>query len=87
MVFSRAIHPEYKVSAFEPEQFNYDLLVRSTRKGKAQERIVAIRLAVGDCDGTIQLWENEHYHTDHRILTDQFREAAAPSGCNTDLAD
>ena len=25
MVFSRAIDPEYKVYAFEPEQFNYDL--------------------------------------------------------------
>jgi FkbM family methyltransferase len=72
MVFGRAIDPEYKVHACEPEQFNYDLLVRSTRKRKAQERIVAIRSAVGDCDGTIQLWENEHHRANHRILTDSF---------------
>jgi FkbM family methyltransferase len=80
VVFSRAIDPEYKVYAFEPEQFNYDLLVRSAHKHKPRERIVPIRSAVGDRDGTIQLWQNEHHHADHRILTDQFRESAAPSG-------
>lgn len=79
MVFSRAIDPAYKVYAFEPEQFNYDLLVRSAHKRQAHGQIVPIRSAVGDRDGTIQLWENEHHHADHRILTDQFRESAAPS--------
>jgi len=80
MVFSRAIDPEYKVYAFEPEQFNYDLLVRSSHKNTARERIVPILSAVGDQDGTIELWENQHHHADHRVLTNQFRETAAPSG-------
>jgi FkbM family methyltransferase len=78
MVFSRGVDPEYKVS-FEAEQFNYDLLERSIEARKGLGRIVPIRSAVGDRDGTIQLWENEHHHADHRILTDQFRESAAPS--------
>jgi FkbM family methyltransferase len=72
-VFSRAVDPEYKVYAFEPEHFNYDLLERSVRARKTLRRIVPIRSAVGDRDGTIELWENEHHHADHRILTDQFR--------------
>jgi FkbM family methyltransferase len=79
-VFSRAVDPEYKVYAFEPEQFNYDLLERSLQAHKTLGRIVPVRSAVGDRDGTIELWENEHHHADHRILTDQFRASASPSG-------
>jgi len=80
LVFSRAIDPEHKVYAFEPERFNYALLERSVGAPRARERIVPVLSAVGDRDGTIDLWENEHHHGDHRILTDQFRETAALSG-------
>jgi FkbM family methyltransferase len=79
-VFSRAVDAKYKVFAFEPERFNYALLERSARAPKARGRIVPILSAVGDQDGVIELWENEHHHGDHRILTDQFRQATAPSG-------
>jgi FkbM family methyltransferase len=79
MVFSRAVDPQYKVYAFEPERFNYELLEQSAQARKALGRIVPIQSAVGDRDGTIQLWENEHHHADHRILTDQFRESAGRS--------
>ena len=79
-VFSRAVDPESKVYAFKPERFNYALLQRSSRARRAGERIVPILSAAGDRDGTIALWENEHHHGDHRILTEQFRESAAPSG-------
>jgi FkbM family methyltransferase len=79
-VFSRAVDPEYKVYAFEPEQFNYDLLELSLQANKTSGRIVPIRSAVGDRDGTIEVGENKHHHADHRILTDQFRESASPSG-------
>ena len=72
-VFARAISPGYKVYAFEPERFNYGLLEHTARTRRAADRIVPIRSAVGDRDGTIDLWENEHHHGDHRILTDQFR--------------
>ncbi len=79
-VFSRVVGPEYKVFAFEPEQFNYEMLERSARARKTIKRIVPIKSAVGDRDGTIELWENEHHHGDHRILTDQFRQIAPSSG-------
>ena len=79
-VFSRAVSPEFKVYAFEPESFNYRLLERSAHARKTQSRIVPILSAVGDCDGIIELWENQHHHADHRILTDPFRRAAAPAG-------
>jgi FkbM family methyltransferase len=79
-VFSRVVGPEYRVYAFEPERFNYNLLERSARTRKTLQRIVPIQSAVGDLDGTIELWENEHHHGDHRILTDQFRHMAASPG-------
>jgi FkbM family methyltransferase len=78
-VFGRAVDPEYKVYAFEPERFNYDLLERSARAQKSLQRIVPIKSAVGDREGIIELWENEHHHGDHRILTDQFRQTVASS--------
>jgi FkbM family methyltransferase len=79
-VFSRVVGPDNKVYAFEPERFNYDLLERSARAPKTLQRIVPIQSAVGDRDGTVELWENEHHHGDHRILTDQFRQTAVLSG-------
>jgi len=78
-VFSRRVDSEYKVYAFEPERFNYDLLERAARARKSRQRVVPIRSAVGDRDGAIELWENEHHHGDHRILTEQFRQNAASS--------
>ena len=79
LVFSRAIQPDSKVYAFEPEKFNYALLERLSGSQRAQGRIVPILSAVGDRDGTIELWENEHHHADHRIMTDQFRATAIAS--------
>lgn len=78
-VFSQAVSAEYKVYAFEPERFNYRLLERSARRSRTRQRIVPIRSAVGDRDGNIDLWENEHHHGDHRIITDHFRQTAALS--------
>ena len=83
MVFSRAVEPECKVYAFEPERFNYALLERSARARKTPDRIVPILSAVGDRDGAIELWENEHHHGDHRVLTEKFRETTTPSASVT----
>ncbi len=81
LAFSRALDPGYKVYAFEPDEFNYSLLQRVASSPKAARRIDAIRSAVGDRDGTIELWLNEHHHADHRIMTEQLRltKATAPS--------
>jgi FkbM family methyltransferase len=79
-VFSLAVSPEFRVYAFEPERFNYRLLERSARARRTMQRIVPIQSAIGDKDGTVELWENEHHHGDHRILTDQFRQNTGSPG-------
>lgn len=73
LLFSRAIDASSKVYAFEPEAFNYSLLERVARSAPARGRVVPVRSAVGNQDGSIELWENDHHHADHRILTDPFR--------------
>jgi FkbM family methyltransferase len=76
-LFARAIDPDFRVYAFEPEEFNFGLLERSA--SRTQGRAVAVRAAVGDHDGEIELWRNEHHHGDHRIATRAFRESGAVS--------
>ena len=65
LLFSRAIDPGFKVYAFEPDEFNFRLLHRASARG----RIQAIRSAVGDADGSAELWINPRHHGDHRIVT------------------
>lgn len=65
LLFSRAIDPEFKVYAFEPDEFNFRLLDRVSARG----RIRAIRSAVGDSDGSAELSINPCHHGDHRIVT------------------
>ena len=77
LAFSGAIDPRYMVYAFEPDEFNFSLLQRTASSAKAAGRIEAIRSAVGNRDGVIELWLNEHHHADHRIMTDRFRQAKA----------
>ena len=79
LLFSHAIDPGCRVYAFEPEEFNYKLLERTAGSRRAQGRIVPIRGAVGDRDGITELWQNEHHHADHRIMTDEFRASAIES--------
>lgn len=78
-VFSRVVSAEYRVYAFEPEPFNYRLLECTARSGKSLSRIVPIQTALGEIDGSIELWENKRHHGDHRILTDRFRQTALTS--------
>jgi len=67
VLFSGAIDPEFKVYAFEPDEFNFQLLDRMAGSSKARGRIQAIRSAVGDADGSAELWINPRHHGDHRI--------------------
>ena len=76
-VFAHSIDPAYKVYSFEPEAFNFCLLDRLAQSAKAQGRIVPVHAAVGDQDGSIQLWRNEGHHADHRVVTSHFREMAS----------
>lgn len=66
-VFSRALSEGFRVYAFEPEEFNFQLLERSARARKAKGRIVPVHAAVGDADGTITLRLNPGHHGDHQV--------------------
>ncbi|HEV2689792.1 MAG TPA: FkbM family methyltransferase [Bryobacteraceae bacterium] len=77
LLFSRGIDPRFKVYAFEPDEFNFRLLERAAASRKAQDRIRALRFAVGDTDGSAELWINPRHHGDHRILTRSFGESRA----------
>ena len=68
-VFAQAIDPQFRVYAFEPEPFNFQLLGRAAAAKKARGRIIAVQAAVGESDGTVPLWRNDHHHGDHRVRT------------------
>lgn len=73
LVYAKAIDPAYRVYSFEPEEFNFRLLERLAGSIRAQGRIVPIRAAVGDEDGSIELWRNRSHPGDHRVVTSHFR--------------
>src|SRR6476661_6713173 len=66
-VFAGVIDPEYHVYAFEPEPFNFRLLERAVAARHLDSRVIPVRSAVGQKDGGIELWLNDHHHADHRI--------------------
>lgn len=75
VVLARAAESGRKVYAFEPEPFNFKLLLETAHQPEFAGKIVPMQLAVGAQDGNINLWINEHHHADHRVATEQFRSA------------
>jgi FkbM family methyltransferase len=74
-ILARAIEPDRKVYAFEPEPFNYEILRRVAAGRSVKDRIVALQCAVGADNGTVDLWLNHRHHADHRVITPHFRSA------------
>jgi FkbM family methyltransferase len=72
-VLARTIDPGYRVHAFEPEPFNYQILQETAARPEFGKKINALQFAVGAEDGSIELWQNMRHHADHRVITDQFR--------------
>ena len=68
-VFARAVEPPYRVYAFEPDAVNYRRLTRFAK----DDRIVPVHSAVGDHDGTIELWHNDAHPGDHRVAVGEVR--------------
>ncbi len=68
-VFARAVEAPYRVYAFEPEATNFRRLTRFA-KG---DRIVPLHSALGEREGTIELWHNDAHPGDHRIATGETR--------------
>lgn len=77
LVFAHSIDAEYKVYSFEPEAFNLRLLDRLAQSRQALGRIVPVHAAVGDQDGSVELWRNQAHHGDHRVVTNHFRRIKA----------
>jgi FkbM family methyltransferase len=75
LLFSRALGEGFRVYSFEPEPFNFRLLNQIAVARRARGRITPLQSAVGDRDGTIDLWLNENHHADHRVMTGPLRES------------
>lgn len=72
--FARAISPGFKVFAFEPELHTYNLLIKSIQHARMNEKVCSIRSAVGESEGTIELWRNRSHNGDHRTVTDELKQ-------------
>ncbi|MGF1479234.1 MAG: FkbM family methyltransferase [Cyanophyceae cyanobacterium] len=74
VVFSKAITSGFRVYAFEPDYQNSVSLRQIIKLNQQKERIIPIQAAVGETQGTIQLWHNQNHHADHRIATKEFKD-------------
>jgi FkbM family methyltransferase len=72
-LFAKATDHDAKVYAFEPEPFNFRLLETTVRDRKLQGKVIPVHTAVGEINGDIELWINDHHHADHRIATESLR--------------
>jgi len=65
--FCAWVSGEGRVLAFEPEQRNFDELVRSAKRRGFSQRLIARRAAVAEIDGEVPLQLNPDNPADHRI--------------------
>lgn len=72
-LFAEAADHDAKVYAFEPEPFNFRLLQATVRNRQLESKVIPVHSAVGETNGEIELWINDHHHADHRIATDSLR--------------
>ena len=75
-VLARAIDPEYRVYAFEPEPSNFGMLREVADRREYKNKISAQQYAVGAEAGEVELWQNLRHPADHRVITEQFRSAS-----------
>lgn len=73
-VFSRVLSSPYKVLAFEPEKRNVRILQKAAKLYHFSDKVTVTPSAVGDKVGTIDIWQNDSHHADHRVLTDELRK-------------
>jgi len=73
-IFSKAVDAEFRVFAFEPEEGNFQALLERFAEHPFVETLPC---AVGDRDGTAELWINADHPGDHRIVTPHLRESLA----------
>lgn len=75
-LFLGAMSPGSRIYAFEPEPENYAFLCETIERRGARAQAVAVHAAVGDAEGSVDLWRNPEHPGDHRVATDAFRRQA-----------
>lgn len=73
ILFAGYLNEGYRVFAFEPESNNFAILSRNISRKRLAHKIVPERIAVGEANGTIDLWVNREHNGDHRIVTAEFK--------------
>jgi len=71
---ARCLSPGFKVFAFEPEQNSFNLLLTSIRHQRLEGIVCPTRSAVGDSNGTVNIWRNIYHSGDHRTVTEKFKK-------------
>src|SRR5207253_11463244 len=77
VVLARHLAPGHGVWAFEPEPVNIRRLSRVLRRHALTEVVTIVGVAVGEREGTVELWRSEQHPGDHRVVTDVFRPKEA----------
>ncbi|HKV24256.1 MAG TPA: FkbM family methyltransferase [Candidatus Acidoferrum sp.] len=74
-VFAAAASPGSKVHAFEPDQDSFLKLQQNIRRKRLTSRVNLYQSAVGRQEGTLEFWHNKEHSADHRVATEQFKDA------------
>jgi FkbM family methyltransferase len=72
-LFASALSAGSKIYSFEPDRWNFDLLLEVIRKRKLNSTVMPVHAAVGANDGFVELWHNERHHADSRVITPAFK--------------
>jgi FkbM family methyltransferase len=78
-VFAAVRAPQAKIYAFEPDLASFETLREIVRRKKIGDAVEMFNMAVGSADGELQFWHNEEHSADHRVVTEQFKNAQ-PAG-------
>lgn len=73
-VFAEALQNGYQVYAFEPEAKSFALLLQCIVDRQIERLVVPVAAAAGERNGMAQLWLNNAHPTDHRIVTEDYRQ-------------
>jgi FkbM family methyltransferase len=72
-VFARQLSGDFRVHAFEPEDESFRLLCETLAREQLEDRVEAVRSAVGERVGTALLKRNPSHPADHRVVTETLR--------------
>jgi FkbM family methyltransferase len=68
LLFARAVGPEGRVIAFEPEPTNFAILERNVKVNGYEERVHLVQAACGPRSGTTKLFLSDSNMGDHTLL-------------------